>query len=128
MMIRRVVFLVLLSLAAIPAIPVVALAAQGEIELFSPSREAQSAIQAARLAGASELASEDLRLADLYRQDATAALRSASGPSEVKKAARLFRLAAAEARLAETRAIEVTRDREAADGGRDSSMLSRGEP
>ena len=105
-----------LIVASVPATSGEVLAAQGEIELFAPARVAASAIQAARRAGAAELAPDELRLADQYIDEATAALDPSSGPSDVGKATHLFRLAAAEARLAETRAIEVVSDRKAADG------------
>jgi ketosteroid isomerase-like protein len=117
MTIRKMVFLATLILAAVPAIPRAGLAAQVEIELFAPAREAASAIQAARRADAAALAPQDLRLADLYLDDATAALRPPSGPSDVEKATRVFRLAAAHGKLAEARAIEVARVHEAGDAG-----------
>jgi len=100
-------------LGAAPA----AWAAQADIELFAPAREAARAIQAARRAKAMELAPSDMRLADLYQQDAIDALKPPSGQPDVEKASRLFTLAAAQARVAETRAIEVDRKREAAAAG-----------
>ncbi len=91
--------------------------AQVDIELFAPAREAARAIQAARRANAAQLAPSDLRLADLYEQDAIAALKPASGQPDVDKATHLFKVAAAQARVAETRAVEVARKREAAGAG-----------
>jgi hypothetical protein len=105
--------LVGIALGAGPA----AWAAQADIELFAPAREAARAIQAARRAKATELAPSDLRLADLYQQDAIDALNPPSGQPDVEKASRLFTLAAAQARVAETRAIEIDRRREAAGAG-----------
>ncbi len=99
---------VMLALAAPAA------AAQVDLELFAPTREALRAIEAARRARAGELAAGELRLADLYLDDATAALNPPSGAPDATKATRLARLAAAQARVAETRAIEVVREREAA--------------
>ncbi len=92
-------------------------AAQVDIELFAPAREAARALQAARRAKATELAPNDMRLADLYNEDAIAALQPPSGPPDVEKAARLFKVSAAQARVAETRAIEIVRQREAAAAG-----------
>ena len=102
-----------IALGAAPA----ARAGQVDIELFAPAREAARAIQAARRTKATELAPSDLRLADLYTQDAMAALNPPSGPPDLVKATRLFKLAAAQARVAETRAIEIERKREAAAAG-----------
>jgi len=113
-MIRKAIISVLLILAALHATQLTGLAAQGEIEFFAPARLALSAIQAARHVQAAELAPDDLRLADQYAEEARAALEPTSGPSDVRKATYLFRLAAAQARLAETRAIEVASDRKAA--------------
>jgi hypothetical protein len=101
------------ALALAPA----AHAAQIDLELFAPAREAARAVQAARHARAAELAPKDLRLADLYIDDATAALRPASGQPDVEKATFLFRLAAAQAKVAETRSVEVVREREAGGAG-----------
>ena len=102
-----------IALGAAPA----AWAAQVDIELIAPAREAARAIKAARQAKATELAPSDLRLADLYQQDAIDALNPPSGQPDVEKASRLFTLAAAQARVAETRAIEIDRKREAAAAG-----------
>ncbi len=106
----------LLIVAAALLTPLVSFAAQGEIEFFAPARVAASALQAARHAGAAELAPDDLRLADRYLDEARAAFEPSAGPSDVRKATYLFHLAAAQAKLAETRAIEVVSDRKAADG------------
>ncbi len=104
-----------LTLAVVTAAPRAGRAAQVDLELVAPAREAAQAIQAARTARAAEVAPGDLRLAELYLADATTALRPPSGPGDVAKATRLFYLAAAQARLAEARAIERTRERRAAD-------------
>ena len=96
-----------IALALAPAV----WAAQVDIEVFAPAREAARAIQAARRARAAELAPNDMRLADLYNEDAIAALRPPSGPPDVEKASRLFKLAAVQARVAETRAVEIVRGR-----------------
>ena len=111
------VFTGFLYLAIALAVCYPAWAAEVDIELFAPARQAARAIQAARRAKAPELAPDDMRLADLYNEDAVAALKPPSGPSDVEKAARLFRLAGAQARVAETRAIEIVREREAAAAG-----------
>ncbi len=103
-------------------------AAQVDIELFAPARDAARAIQAARGAKAAELAPNDLRLADLYNADATAALQPPAGPPDVEKATSLFRLAAAQARVAETRSIEVVRQREAAAAGNEYLDAIEGDP
>ncbi|HEY7678157.1 MAG TPA: hypothetical protein VIG69_13875, partial [Candidatus Methylomirabilis sp.] len=108
-------FLVFLGITLGPA--PAAWTAQVDIELFAPAREASRAIQAARRAKAEELAPGDLRLADLYHQDAIDALNPPTGQPDVQKAGRLFTLAAAQARVAETRAIEIDRKREAAAAG-----------
>ena len=109
------------TLAGFLAIPAATPTAQPDIEVFAPAREATLALQAARRAGAAERAQRDLRLADLYFDDATAALRLSAAPADAEKAARLFRLAAAQARLAETRAVETMHKREAA--GASSQLL-----
>jgi hypothetical protein len=103
-----------LILAAVMAIPSTGLAAQLDLELLAPARDAERAIQAARRAGAAETAAQDLSLADLYFEDARAALHPASGPSNREKATRLFRLAEAQATLAEARSIEEARKQDAA--------------
>jgi hypothetical protein len=103
-----------------------ATAAQVDLELFAPTREALRAIEAARRARAGELAGGELRLADLYLEDAMAALNPSSGPPDTNKATRLAHLSAAQARVAETRAIEVVREREAAAAG--SQYLDALEP
>ncbi len=114
-MVRRGVgVLVGLLSAVIAAIPSPGLAAQVDLTMFAPARDAKGAIQAARRAGAAEMAGQDLRLANLYIEDASAALQPASGPPDMEKATRLFRLAEAQARLAEVRAIEEARKQEAA--------------
>ena len=110
----RVVLAILIPAAAVVA-PSAGLAAQGSIEFFAPARLAGSAVMAARHAGAAELAPDELRLADRYIDEATAALEPSSGPSNIGKATHLFRLATAEARLAEARAVEVVTDRKAAE-------------
>ena len=114
-MVRMRVIQAIWILAAVAIAPLTALAAQGHIEFFAPARLAESAITAARQAGAAELAPDELRLADRYIDEATAALEPSSGPSDIGKATRLFRLATAEARLAETRAVEIVTDRKAAE-------------
>lgn len=101
-------------LAAVMAIPSLGLAAQLDLELLPPARDAERAIQAARRAGAAETAAQDLSLADLYVEDARAALHPASGPPNFEKATRLFRLAEAQAKLAEARTTEEARTKEAA--------------
>lgn len=93
-------------------------AAQLDLELFAPAQEATRAIEAARRAKAPELAPEDLRLAHLYTDDAKAALNPPDGPPDVEKATRLFRLAGAQAKLAQARAIEIVHEREAAAAGK----------
>ncbi len=112
---RRVILLVGLIFSGVAAGPPAGSAAHVDLELWAPAREAARAIQAARAAKAAELAPQALRLADLYLADATAALHPPSGPSDVRRATRLFHLAEAQARLAEARAIELTRERRAAD-------------
>lgn len=82
-------------------------------ELFAPAREAIQALQDARRAHAGELARGDLYLADLSFEEATQALHPSCAPSDVAKAIHLFRLAAAQAKVAETRAIEMVRHLEA---------------
>ncbi len=106
--------LVGLTLAAVMAIPSLGLAAQLDLELLAPARDAERAIQAARRAGAAETAAQDLSLADLYLEDARAALHPGSGPPNLEKATRLFRLAEAQAKLAEARSTEEARTQEAA--------------
>lgn len=106
--------LVGLILAAVMAIPSLGLAAQLDLKLLPPARDAERAIQAARRAGAAETAAQDLRLANLYFEDARAALQPASGPPNIEKTTRLFRLAEAQAELAEARGIEEARKQEAA--------------
>lgn len=103
-------------------------AAQVDIELFAPAREAAKAIQAARRAKATELAPDDMRLADLYNEDATAALNPPSGTSDLQKATHLFKLAAAQARVAETRSIEIVRNRGAASAGDQYLESIEGDP
>lgn len=104
-------------LGAVLALAGPAAAAQLDLELFAPTREALRAIEAARRARAGELASDELRLAELYLDDATVALNPPSGPPDVSKATRLANLSAAQAKVAETRTIEVVREREAAAAG-----------
>ena len=99
-----------------------------DIELFAPAREAIQAIQAARRARAADFATGELRLADLYYEDAAAALNSPSGRPDVEKATRLAKLAAAQAKVAETRAIEVVRQREAAGAGYEYLDAIEGDP
>jgi hypothetical protein len=106
--------LVGLILAAVMAIPSLGLAAQLDLELLPPARDAERAIQSARRSGAAETAAQDLSLADLYMEDARAALHPASGPPNREKAIRLFRLAEAQAKLAEARSTEEARTQEAA--------------
>ncbi len=118
----------LLFLGLAVALAPTARAAQVDIELFAPARDAAGAIQAARRARAAELAPNDMRLADLYNADATAALQPPAGPPDVEKATRLFRLAAAQARVAETRSIEIVRQREAAAAGNEYLDAIEGDP
>ena len=103
-------------------------AAQVDIELFGPAREAVRAIEAARRARAAELAPRDLQLADLHLADAAAALNPPSGAPDLSKATHLARLAAAQAKVAETRAIEVVREREAASAGYEYLDAIEGDP
>ena len=103
-----------LVLAAVMAIPSLGLAAQLDLELLALARDAERAIQAARRAGAAETAAQDLSLADLYMEDAKAALHPASGPPNIEKATRLFGLAEAQAKFAEARSAEEARKQEAA--------------
>jgi len=124
----RAAFLALAFLAGATAWPRQGRAAQVNIELFAPAREAVQAIQAARRARAAEFAVPDLRLADLYLEDAAAALNPPSGQPDVEKATRLAKLAAAQAKVAETRAIEVVRDREAAAAGSEYLDVIEGDP
>jgi len=118
----------LMFLAGAAPSPPAGRAAQVDIEVFAPAREAVQAIQAARRARAAELAAQDLRLADLYLEDAAAALNPASGPPDVQKATRLAKLAAAQAKVAETRAVEVVRGREAAAAGSEYLDVIEGDP
>lgn len=103
-------------------------AAQVDLELFAPAREAAVAIQAARRAKATELAPDDMRLADLYREDAMSALNPPSGTSDLQKATHLFKLAAAQARVAETRSVEIVRNREAGAAGGQYLESIEGDP
>ena len=103
-----------LILGAVTAIPPPGLAAQFDLELLPSARDAERAIQSARRAGAPKTAAQDLSLADLYMEDARAALHPASGPPNTERATRLFRLAEAEAKLAEARSTEEARTQEAA--------------
>lgn len=103
-----------LILAVVMAVPSLGLAAQLDLELLAPARDAERAIKAARRAGAAETAAQDLSLADLYMEDARAALHPASGPPNLEKATRLFRLAEAQAKLAEALSTEEAREKEAA--------------
>lgn len=113
-----------ITLAPVPA----GRAAQVDIELFAPARDAAKAIQAAHRAKAEELAPDDLRLADLYDEDAKMALNPPSGPPDVERATHLFKLAAAQARVAETRSIEIVRNREAAAAGDEYIQSIEGDP
>lgn len=92
-------------------------AAQIELEQFAPAREAAQAIQAARRAEAEELAHSDLRLARRYLDEGEEAFKRDPGARDLAGTARLFRLAAAQAKVAEARAIEATRKRKAAAAG-----------
>jgi len=117
-----------LALATAAALPPAGRAAQADIEVFAPIREAARALQAARRAKADELARRDLRLAEAYFDDAAAALDPPAGPPEAGKAVHFARLAAAQARVAETRAIEVVRGREAAGAGSQYLDAIEGDP
>lgn len=113
----RILLAGVVCLVAGPAMSSTARAAQVDIELFAPARDASRAIQSALRAKAAELAPGDLQLADLYYTDASTALHPPSGPPDEAKAAHLFRMAAAAAKVAETRSIEIVREREAAGAG-----------
>lgn len=115
-------------LGAVLAFPPTGRAAQVDIELFGPAREAVRAIEAARRARAAELAPRELRLADLYLEDAAATLNPASGAPDIPKATYLARLAVAQAKVAETRAIEVVRERDAAAAGSQYLDVIEGDP
>lgn len=117
MTIRSTVLVAGLVLAVVVAFPPTGQADQSDIKLFAPAREARRAIQVARSAGAAELAPRDLRLAEEYYEEGAELLRPPDGPPDDSRAARRFRLAGGQARVAETRAIEVTREREAAGAG-----------
>ncbi len=117
-----------LALATAAALPPAGRAAQVDIELFAPIREAARALQAARRAKADELARRDLRLAEAYFEDAAAALDPPAGPPDAGKAARFARLAAAQAKLAEARAVEVLREREAGGAGDQYLRAIEGDP
>ncbi|HWU39435.1 MAG TPA: DUF4398 domain-containing protein [Candidatus Acidoferrum sp.] len=103
-----------LALLIVLVIPTPGWAAQLDLELLRPARDAERAIQAARRAGAAEMAAKDLSTANLYLEDAKAALHPESGPPDIEKATHLFRLAEAQAKLAEARSIEEVRTQEAA--------------
>jgi len=103
-------------------------AAQFDLELFAPGRDASRALQSAHRARAADLAPRDLQLADLYFADATAALNPASGPPDAERAARLFRVAAAAAKVAETRSVEIVRERDAAAAGNQFLDVIEGDP
>jgi hypothetical protein len=92
-------------------------AAQVDLELFAPTRDAMRAIDGARRAKAPDLAPQEMREADRYLEEARTALAPAEGQPDVAKATRFARLAAAQGKVAETRAIEIVRDREAAAAG-----------
>jgi hypothetical protein len=117
MRIRRMVWVAGLVLAAVASLPPVGQPAPADIEMFALARDAFLAIQAARRARAAELAPRDLRLAEEYYEDGAAPLSRPERPPDVPRAAHRLRLAAAQARLAETRAIEVARERDAAGAG-----------
>ena len=103
-----------LALLILLMIPSPGLAAQLDLELLRPARDAERAIQAARRAGANEMATKDLSTANLYLEDAKAALHPESGSPDIEKATHLFRLAEAQAKLAEARSIEEVRTQQAA--------------
>lgn len=128
MMRRRMFWAAGLAMAAAAAFPAAGRAARADIELFAPTREASRALQTARRARADELAPRDLRLAEAYFEDAAAALNPPAGPPDAAKATRLARLAAAQATLAQARAIEVLREREAAGGGYQYLRAIEGDP
>jgi hypothetical protein len=110
----------LIAALALPGVvlwPAAGQAAQANIEVFAVAREAGQALQAARSAGAAELAPRDLLLAEEYYEGGAALLRPSGGSPDPARATHRFRLAAAQARVAETRAIEVARGREAAGAG-----------
>ncbi len=109
--------LLLLSLATLLTAPNRSGGAQVGIEVFGPAREAAQAIQAARQAQAAERAPRELRPAERSFEEAARALNPPSAQPDVARATHLFRLAAAEGRLAEARAIEIMREREAAAAG-----------
>ncbi len=117
-----------LALASSAALPPAARAAQVDIELYAPIREATQAIQAARRARAEQLAPRELRLAEGYFQDALGAIDTPAGPPDAAKAARFARLAAAQAKLAEARAVEVLREREAGGAGDQYLRAIEGDP
>lgn len=104
------------------------LGAQLDFQLFAPARDAERAILAARHAGAAETGGQDLGLATLYLEDARAALHPASGLPNREKATHLFRLAEGHARLAEARAVEVSRKHEAGDAALQFLQAINGAP
>ena len=103
-----------LALLIVLVIPTSGSAAQLDLELLGPARDAEQAIRAARRAGAAEMAAKDLSTANLYLEDAKAALHPESDPPDIEKATHLFRLAEAQAKLAKARSIEEVRTQDAA--------------